>query len=145
MTQCSKALKWNIFAEQAAPPTMTKSASLFVLFLMCMASTSAFVVSSAAIIAQHRTNCVVDSTALHMGLFDFFNDDARKEREERKQREVEEQERYQQEILARRSNPKLMEEYEAKVRVRRALRMAGDDEAAEKLEMYSGLDDEKVA
>jgi hypothetical protein len=78
-----------------------------------------------------------------MGLFDFFNDDARKEREERKQREVEEQERYQQEILARRSNPKLMEEYEAKVRVRRALRMAGDDEAAEKLEMYSGLNDDE--
>jgi hypothetical protein len=114
---------------------------------MNMTLASAFVSFSDPIIAQ-RTNCVVDSTAtttttLHMGLFDFFNDDARKEREERKQREVEEQERYQQEILARRSNPKLMEEYEAKVRVRRALRMAGDDEAAEKLEMYSGLNDDE--
>jgi hypothetical protein len=102
---------------------------------MNMTLASAFVASS-----THST--ATTTTTLHMGLFDFFNDDARKEREERKQREVEEQERYQQEILARRSNPKLMEEYEAKVRVRRALRMAGDDEAAEKLEMYSGLDND---
>ena len=78
-----------------------------------------------------------------MGLFEFFNEDARKEREARKQREIEEQEKYQREIIARRSNPQKMEEYEAKVRVRRALRMNGDDEAADAVEMYSG-DDEKI-
>lgn len=86
----------------------------------------------------------VTSTARPMGLFDFFSEDARKEREERKQREVEEQERYQREIIARRSNPQKMEEYEAKVRVRRNLRMAGNDEAAEMMEMYTGDDDEKI-
>ncbi len=36
-----------------------------------------------------------------------------------------------------------MEEYEAKVRVRRQLRMNGEDEAADAVEMYSG-DDEKI-
>ena len=66
-----------------------------------------------------------------------------KKREARKQREIEEQEKYQREIIARRSNPQKMEEYEAKVRVRRALRMNGDDEAADAVEMYSG-DDEKI-
>lgn len=104
------------------------------------ASASAFV---AAPNTQNRNAIVVTTTVLPMGLFDFFNEDARKEREERKQREIEEQERLQQEILARRSNPKMMEEYEAKVRVRRALRMNGNDEAAETVEMYNGSDDEK--
>ena len=104
------------------------------------ASTSAFV---AAPNTQNRNAIVDTATVLPMGLFDFFNEDARKEREERKKREIEEQERLQQEILARRSNPKMMEEYEAKVRVRRALRMNGNDEAAETVEMYNGSDDEK--
>jgi hypothetical protein len=104
------------------------------------ASASAFV---AAPNTQNRIAIVDTTTVLPMGLFDFFNEDARKEREERKQREIEEQERLQQEILARRSNPKMMEEYEAKVRVRRALRMNGNDEAAETVEMYNGSDDEK--
>ena len=34
-----------------------------------------------------------------------------------------------------------MEEYEAKVRVRRALRMSGEDDAAESMEMYNGDND----
>lgn len=80
-------------------------------------SASAFVSSS-----QCQQKAVVSSTARPMGLFDFFSEDARKEREERKQREIEEQERLQREIIARRSNPEKMEEYEAKVRVRRQLR-----------------------
>jgi hypothetical protein len=105
------------------------------------ASASAFVVPPNA---QKRNEIIGTTSVLPMGLFEFFNEDARKEREERKQREIEEQERLQQEILARRSNPKLMEEYEAKVRVRRALRMNGNDEAAEKVEMYNGSDVEKL-
>ncbi|KAL9183674.1 hypothetical protein ACHAXT_004530 [Thalassiosira profunda] len=93
---------------------------------------------------QHQTTAASTTTARSMGLFDFFNEDARKEREERKQREIEEQEKYQREILARRSNPEKMEEYEAKVRVRRQLRMSGNDEAAESMEMYNGDDEEKI-
>lgn len=79
-----------------------------------------------------------------MGMFDFFSSDARKEREERKQREADEMEKYQREIIARRSNPEKMEEYEAKIRVRRSLRMSGQDEAADSMEMYDGKDDEKI-
>ena len=80
-------------------------------------SASAFVASP-----QCQQKAVVSSSARPMGLFDFFSEDARKEREERKQREIEEQEKLQREIIARRSNPEKMEEYEAKVRVRRQLR-----------------------
>ena len=50
------------------------------------ASASAFV---AAPNTQNRNAIVVTTTVLPMGLFDFFNEDARKEREERKQREIE--------------------------------------------------------
>ena len=78
---------------------------------------SAFVASP-----QCQQRVVASTTARSMGLFDFFSEEARKEREERKQREIEEQERLQREIIARRSNPQKMEEYEAKVRVRRQLR-----------------------
>lgn len=104
-------------------------------------SVSAFVSTPSA--QQQTASLATSSTARQMGLFDFFSEDARKEREERKAREIEEQERLQREIIARRQNPEKMEEYEAKVRVRRALRMNGDDEAAEKVEMYTG-DDEKI-
>eukprot|EP00588_Corethron_pennatum_P013615 CAMPEP_0194266022 /NCGR_PEP_ID=MMETSP0169-20130528/1064_1 /TAXON_ID=218684 /ORGANISM="Corethron pennatum, Strain L29A3" /LENGTH=82 /DNA_ID=CAMNT_0039006605 /DNA_START=187 /DNA_END=435 /DNA_ORIENTATION=+ len=75
-----------------------------------------------------------------MGLFDFFSADAKREREERKEAEVEEQERLQREIIARRNNPERMDEYEAKIRVRRRLRMAGDNDAAEKVEIYGDED-----
>mmetsp|Transcript_16613 Transcript_16613/g.20703 ORF Transcript_16613/g.20703 Transcript_16613/m.20703 type:complete len:127 (+) Transcript_16613:112-492(+) len=78
------------------------------------------------------------SSPLPMGLFDFFSEDAKKEREARRQAEIEEQERYQQEILERRKNPAKMEEYEARVRVRRSLRMSGNDEAADRVAMYKG-------
>lgn len=85
---------------------------------------AAAVQSASAFVAgpQSQRAAVSSSTQQSMGLFDFFSEDARKEREARKQAEVEEQEKLQREIIARRSNPKKMEEYEAKVRVRRALR-----------------------
>ena len=76
-----------------------------------------------------------------MGIFDYFSEDARKAREEKKERIYAEQEALQREIIARRSNPEKMEEYEAKVRVRRALRMSGEDEAADGMDMYNGDDD----
>lgn len=120
---------------------LTMKNTSLVAIAISAASASAFL---SAPITQNRKHAIVGKTTVRpMGLFDFFNEDARKEREERKQREIEEQERLQQEILARRSNPKMMEEYEAKVRVRRALRMNGNDEAAETVEMY-GSDEEKI-
>mmetsp|Transcript_30962 Transcript_30962/g.62877 ORF Transcript_30962/g.62877 Transcript_30962/m.62877 type:complete len:113 (+) Transcript_30962:54-392(+) len=96
---------------------------------------SAFVVGPA-----HGSSAVSTSasTSLRMGMFDFFSEDARKEREERKQREIEEQERLQQEIIERRKNPEKMAEYEAKVAVRRKLRMAGNDEAADSVQVFDG-------
>lgn len=116
-----------------------KISTSLIAIAVCAPSVSAFV--SAPVSPQH--SAVSTTTARPMGLFDFFSEDARKEREERKQREIEEQERLQREIIARRSNPEKMEEYEAKVRVRRALKMSGDYEAAEKIDMYSG-EDEKI-
>eukprot|EP00984_Skeletonema_dohrnii_P003990 scaffold1363_cov117-Skeletonema_dohrnii-CCMP3373.AAC.12 len=101
-------------------------------------SASAFVAGP-----QCQRTIVSSSTQQSMGLFDFFSEDARKEREAKKQAEVEEQEKLQREIIARRSNPKKMEEYEAKVRVRRALRMNGEDDAADAIDIYSG-EDEKI-
>lgn len=76
------------------------------------------------------------STARSMGLFDFFSDEARQAREEKKQREFEEQERLQKAIMERRRNPDKMEEYEQKVNLRRSLRMAGNDAAAEQVTIY---------
>mmetsp|Transcript_16088 Transcript_16088/g.29160 ORF Transcript_16088/g.29160 Transcript_16088/m.29160 type:complete len:116 (-) Transcript_16088:317-664(-) len=109
-----------------------KIATSLMAIAICAQSSTAFIATTPT--CQHQTAST--TTARPMGLFDFFSEDARKEREEKKEREVEEQERYQQEIIARRSNPEKMEEYEAKVRVRRQLRMRGDDEAADSVDMY---------
>lgn len=93
------------------------------LFASILAAAVAVQPASAFVAApQCQRTIAPTSTQQSMGLFDFFSDDARQEREARKQEEVEEQEKLQREIIARRSNPKKMEEYEAKVRVRRALR-----------------------
>mmetsp|Transcript_3439 Transcript_3439/g.9786 ORF Transcript_3439/g.9786 Transcript_3439/m.9786 type:complete len:114 (-) Transcript_3439:261-602(-) len=94
--------------------------------------------SSAFVVPATSTSTVTSSTNLQMGLLDFFSEDARKEREARKQAEIEEQERLQREIIERRKNPEKMEEYEARVKVRRALRMAGEDEMATQVSMYDG-------
>lgn len=92
--------------------------------------------SSAFVVPAAGSGAVASSTNLQMGLFDFFSEDARKEREARRQAEIEEQERLQREIIERRKNPEKMEEYEARVKVRRALRMAGEDEMAKTVQMY---------
>jgi len=67
------------------------------------------------------------STELSMGLFDFFSEDARKERAERREREIEEQEKLQRQILERRADPAKMEDYQARVKVRRRAIMEGMD------------------
>ena len=92
--------------------------------------------SSAFVVPATGSGAIASSTNLQMGLFDFFSEDARKEREARRQAEIEEQERLQREIIERRKNPEKMEEYEAKVKVRRALRMAGEDEMASSVKMF---------
>jgi len=92
--------------------------------------------SSAFVVPATCSGAIASSTNVQMGLFDFFSEDARKEREARRQAEIEEQERLQREIIERRKNPEKMEEYEAKVKVRRALRMAGEDEIANKVQMF---------
>jgi hypothetical protein len=103
------------------------------------------------------TNCKVDgftmvspsssslspstATQLQMGLFDFFSDDARKAREEKKRKLVEEQERLQKAIMERRRNPELMEKYEEQVSIRRELKMKGDFDSASKIDQYEVADD----
>ena len=72
-----------------------------------------------------------------MGLFDFFSEEAREKREQQKKAEIAEQERLQRAILDRRWNPEKMEEYHALKQQRRDLRMNGEDEAAEKIDMWT--------
>ena len=102
-------------------------------------STTAFVPSTTA--TQNQCLSTTTTTARPMGIFDYFSEDSRRKREEEKERIYAEQEALQREIIARRSNPEKMEEYEAKVRVRRALRMSGEDDAAENMDMYNGDND----
>lgn len=114
---------------------LSVASTFAILFAMNMMQLS----SGFVILPQSSVNAAAtksSSSSLQMGLFDFFSPEARKEREEQKQREIEEQERRQRLIMERRRNPEKMEEYEAKIRVRRALRMKGDDEAAEKVELF---------
>lgn len=79
--------------------------------------------TTSAVVAVDSSSSVV----LSMGLFDFFSEDARKEREAKKQAEIEEQERLQKEILKRRANPEKMEEYQARVAIRRRAIARGED------------------
>ena len=95
-----------------------------------LASTQAFVLPlTRPFGAQHALSSTTTTTtsARNMGLFDFFSEDARKERDERREREIEEQERLQAQILARRADPEKMADYEARVAVRRRAIMAGED------------------
>ena len=74
-----------------------------------------------------------------MGFLDFFSEESRKEREEQRQREIEEQEALQAAIMERRRNPEKMEEYERKIALRRTLRMRGQDDEAEQVCVYEGV------
>jgi hypothetical protein len=80
------------------------------------------------------------SSALSMGFMDLFSPEAREARDRKKREQIEEQERLQKAIMERRQNPQLMEEYEQKVQIRRALKMKGDFEGAQKVEMYEGYE-----
>lgn len=65
--------------------------------------------------ASPRTTTLSSTTAVSMGLFDgimdYFSDEAKAKREEEKQRMLEEQEAAYREVLERRRNPEMMEEY----------------------------------
>mmetsp|Transcript_23609 Transcript_23609/g.33122 ORF Transcript_23609/g.33122 Transcript_23609/m.33122 type:complete len:125 (-) Transcript_23609:113-487(-) len=84
------------------------------------------------------------SSSLQMGMFDFFSEEARQARELKRQKEIEEQERLQKIIRERRNDPAKMEEYENKVRVRRELRMKGDDAAADKVNFYENVEEQTL-
>ena len=99
-----------------------------------LASASAFVV------LPQQSSVATSTTSVQMGLFDFFSPEAQKAREEKKRREIEEQERLQKAIMERRKNPELMEEYERKVAIRRELRMSGRDEEAAEVVMYENIE-----
>ena len=68
------------------------------------------------------------STAVRLGgIFDFFSEEARAAREEKRQREIEEQEKAQAEILEMRVNPEKRAEYDARVKARRSAYQQGLD------------------
>lgn len=95
--------------------------------------------SSAFVTPTPPATAVASTTAVSMGLFDMFSEDARKERREREQRERDEQEDLQRQILERRRSPELFEEYEARVAVRRKLYMSGMDEEAKKMVVMTDI------
>ena len=104
-----------------------------------VSTASGFTTTAPSSLSQSTTS----TTTLGMGLFDFFSDDAKQARDAKRQAEIEEQERLQQEIIRRRSNPEMMEEYERKVQIRRELRMAGRDEEASQITAYEEEEDQE--
>lgn len=83
------------------------------------------------------------TTSLSMGLFDMFSEEARQKRKEREERERAEQEELQRQILERRRNPQAMEEYEARVSVRRKLYMSGREDLVEDFEVMKDIPTEE--
>ena len=101
--------------------------------ILAIAFTSA---SAFSVVPRVTAPVIKSSSAMNMGLLDFFSEETRQKREEKRRREREEQERLQKAIMERRKNPEKMEEYERKVMLRRQLRMAGNDEAAAQIVIY---------
>jgi hypothetical protein len=91
-----------------------------------------------------KPNSAVSSTQVSMGLFDFFSEEAKEKRELTKKMEIEEQERCQKAIIERRRNPDLMEEYEANVQYRRELKMKGEFDEAERVNVWSNVEDKTL-
>ena len=87
----------DILVNSTHEQTSTMKLLSSLIIAAAAAKSSAFVVAPCASV---RTSA--STSSLQMGLFDFFSEEARKEREERKQREIEEQERLQREIIERR-------------------------------------------
>ena len=96
---------------------------------------SAFVVIAPVVVVS--SSQTKTKTQQNMGLLDMFSSEAKEERErkkklaaEKKKKLADEQERLQKEIIDRRRNPQLRDEYELKTQQRRELRMKGEDEKA---------------
>ena len=133
---------------------MMKSSSPFAMIRkICVAVMAMAVMASAVVVdgfmvtpsptspMTSGTSISTTNTRLQMGLLDFFSEDARREREEKKRKLVEEQERLQKAIMERRKNPELMEKYEQQVSIRREMKMKGDFDAASKIDQYEGVED----
>ncbi|KAG7363842.1 hypothetical protein IV203_037043 [Nitzschia inconspicua] len=127
--------------------------AIFTWMMMPLSSTSAFVVTT-TVTTSSRTSLpfslvttsssTTATTKLRMGLFDFFSPEAKEARERQKRAKIEEQERLQKAILERRKNPQLMEEYEQKVQLRRELKMQGNFDEAQKVELYEGYQNQTL-
>jgi hypothetical protein len=99
---------------------------------------SAFVVIAPVVsVVSSSQSQSKSQSQLNMGLLDMFSSEAKEERErkkkiaaEKKKKAADEQERLQKEIIDRRRNPQLRDEYELKTQQRRELRMKGEDEKA---------------
>ena len=113
---------------------MTKQFSLWIVAAAAVSSSHGFVMNSAA-----RT-----SSALHMGLFDdlklIFSEEGRANRAAYEERQRQEMEEAQREILERRVNPEMMGEYEEQVRARRRKLMEEKDVYKFQNEVQDGID-----
>merc|ERR1712071_249548 len=77
-------------------------------------------------------------TALSMGMFDFFSEDAKKQREAEKQARIDAADLAQQRIVERRRNPDKMDAYQADVRAKR--KELTEEKAVYDFQRYEGAD-----
>lgn len=98
---------------------------------------------SVAFAPVSQQSLATSTTSLNMGFFDMFDKEKQAARREREERERDEQEELQRQILERRRNPEAMEEYEARVAVRRKLYMSGRDELAKDFEVMKDVPTEE--
>lgn len=96
------------------------------LFALFAATASAFAPAT----TSSRTPRTIAAMGLFDGLMDYFSDEAKAKREEEKQRLIEEQEEAYREVLARRRNPELMDEY-MEDRKERLMKYKGGDDTSE--------------
>jgi len=100
-------------------------------FVYIAALLLAVIARSNAFVTPTGSHALTAATSTQLGLFGLFDSPEEKERKkEAKLREIEEQEEAQRELLETRRNPDKMDEYMARVSVRRKLYMAGEDEKA---------------
>lgn len=99
----------------------------FLTFALFATTASAF---APAATTSSRTPRTIAAMGLFDGLMDYFSDEAKAKREEEKQRLIEEQEEAYREVLARRRNPELMDEY-MEDRKERLMKYKGGDDTSE--------------
>lgn len=97
---------------------------LFKQLLVALAASQATAFTPAA--SATRSAHTVASMGLFDGIAEYFSEEAKAKREEEKQRMIEEQEAAYREVLERRRNPEMMEEYMEKRKERLSNYMGGD-------------------